>query len=214
MRILIADDDPTARELARHLIARAGHEVDAVCDGGAALRAILSRRYALAVLDVQMPALDGCEVALAARAALPAGACPRLVAFTAGADAGSERGLAAVGFDACLAKPVGAAALDAVLRGGSPPPVAPPPLEARPFSGPSASLRRHAGAIALLAAAATPAALEARARSLKGDAVAAGLPLLAGLCARLEAAAAAGDGEAAAELSAAIVALLGRQDML
>jgi CheY-like chemotaxis protein len=214
MRILIADDDPTARELARHLIARAGHEVDVVADGPAALRAILSRRYALAVLDVQMPVLDGCEVALAARAALPAGACPRLVAFTAGADAGSERGLAGVGFDACLPKPVGAASLAAVLRGDSPPPVAPPPLAARPFPAPSASLRGCAAAVALLSATAALGVLEARARSLKGDAVAAGLPLLAGLCARLEAAAADGDRPAAAELSAAIVALLGRQGML
>lgn len=219
MRVLIADDDPTARELARVLIARAGHAVDVVCDGPAALRAVLSGRYDLAVLDMQMPVLGGCEVALAARAVLPAGARPRLVAFTAGADAGSERELAAIGFDASLPKPIRAAALAAILRGAPPPalldavrpntpPPAPPPFELRSIPTPVATPRRRAGAVTLLSAATPFGALKDLARSLKSDAVAAGEPLLAGLCARLEAAAAEGDRAATNELAAAIVAIL------
>lgn len=201
MRILIADDDPTSREIARQLIAHAGHHVDAVCDGAAALDAIRRAAYAIAILDLQMPRLDGAEVARAVRAALPDGR-PRLVAFTAGSSAEADRGLLALGFDACLPKPIRRAALDAILDGAAPPP---PPLAAPPPPAPAAP----SGAVALLSAPAAPLeALRGAAASLKAEALAAEQLALAGLCARLEAAAAAHDRPAAAELAAIIAALL------
>lgn len=123
MRILIADDDPTGREIARHLASGAGHQVEAVPDGAAALAALLSGRFDAALLDLYMPALGGAEVARAVRAAMPAGVRPLLIAVSA-ADPGPP---AALGFDACLGKPLRLPAFVAALAGA---PDAPP--EERP----------------------------------------------------------------------------------
>jgi len=60
--VLIADDDEDILALVRATIERSGHEVMAVGDGAAALRAMAERRPDLAVLDIAMPELDGLEV--------------------------------------------------------------------------------------------------------------------------------------------------------
>jgi CheY-like chemotaxis protein len=115
MRVLIADDDPTCREIVRHLLVRAGHQVTSVADGAAARAALLREPFGAALLDLQMPELDGAEVARAARAALPAAVRPRLIALTAAADPGAEARFLALGFDACVGKPIRTAALLAAL---------------------------------------------------------------------------------------------------
>lgn len=114
MRVLIADDDPAARAMVRLVVVHAGHEAHAVGDGAAALAALLDEQYDLALLDLQMPELDGDEVARRLRAARP-GLVTRLVACTAGVSPGAEATLRVHGFDACLAKPVSLAALRALL---------------------------------------------------------------------------------------------------
>lgn len=61
MRILLADDCDATRFLAKRVLARAGHDVEMVSDGGAALRCITEgpRYYDLIVLDEDMPVLTG-----------------------------------------------------------------------------------------------------------------------------------------------------------
>jgi len=63
--ILIADDHPIVRQGLRQLIDReAGFRVVAeVADGGSALQSIQTQRPAIAVLDLDMPELDGFAVA-------------------------------------------------------------------------------------------------------------------------------------------------------
>jgi CheY-like chemotaxis protein len=202
MRILIAEDDPTARELARHILTHAGHQVDAVADGDAALEALLRGQYGLALLDLQLPGMDGHEVARAARAALPV--CPRLIAFSAAADTHDAPRYRALGFDGCLGKPIRAADLRHVLDAGHGLEPPPPPLGAPPALPPAPCA---AAARAFFAAAhADRSARAAAARALKGAALDADQPLLAGLCARFERALLAADEPAAAELTAAIAA--------
>jgi two-component system OmpR family response regulator len=106
MRVLIADDDPICREIVHHLLAHAGHAVTAVADGEAARSALIAQPFDIALLDLQMPRLSGAEVAQGVRAALPAHGLPRLVALSAAVDPGAERRLLALGFDACLGKPI------------------------------------------------------------------------------------------------------------
>ncbi len=43
-KILIVDDEPDQRFLLRRILEKAGHEVTDVCDGAAALAAMLRRR--------------------------------------------------------------------------------------------------------------------------------------------------------------------------
>ncbi|PID38112.1 MAG: response regulator [Proteobacteria bacterium] len=63
MRVLIAEDDLTSREILCTLLDRFGHEVVATCDGAAAWDALQQQDAPeLLVLDWMMPELDGVEV--------------------------------------------------------------------------------------------------------------------------------------------------------
>ncbi|HEY8313161.1 MAG TPA: response regulator transcription factor [Candidatus Baltobacteraceae bacterium] len=62
LKVLLAEDDPSIRELLTHHLAREGFDVLAVSDGNAALRA--ARELAdLLILDVGLPGVDGFDVA-------------------------------------------------------------------------------------------------------------------------------------------------------
>src|SRR4051812_9285799 len=66
-RILLVDDDRSQRELVRTHVARAGHEVKAVADAAQALALLHAREYDLLLTDVEMPYVDGLELARAIR---------------------------------------------------------------------------------------------------------------------------------------------------
>jgi PAS domain S-box-containing protein len=57
--ILLAEDNEINQDLARAVIENAGHRLDIVADGAAAIQAVRSKRYDLVLMDVQMPILDG-----------------------------------------------------------------------------------------------------------------------------------------------------------
>lgn len=59
--ILVVDDDPVFREIARAMLLDGGHEVAVAEDGVQALKAIEARPPELAVLDMLMPNRDGIE---------------------------------------------------------------------------------------------------------------------------------------------------------
>jgi CheY-like chemotaxis protein len=120
VRILVADDDQSNREILARLIAKAGVEVVTVSDGDEALDAIeLRGPFDMAFIDLRMPRMGGIEVAETIRrrerdvresdASAGVAHLP-LVALT-GADSPSSALRA--GFDSMLQKPVGSA----VLRG-------------------------------------------------------------------------------------------------
>lgn len=70
MRILVADDDPIYRMLVAHELSKWGYEVELECDGDGALACLASQDGpCLAILDWQMPVLDGIEVCRRVRAA-------------------------------------------------------------------------------------------------------------------------------------------------
>jgi two-component system, OmpR family, response regulator len=61
-RILVADDDSDIRDLVVFKLNQAGYAVEAVTDGLAAWEAFSADPHDLAVLDIQMPRLNGIEV--------------------------------------------------------------------------------------------------------------------------------------------------------
>jgi putative two-component system response regulator len=61
-RILVADDTESIRALYRKLLAADNHDVIAVSDGAAALRAVYEHHPDVVLLDVTMPQVDGLEV--------------------------------------------------------------------------------------------------------------------------------------------------------
>jgi PAS domain S-box-containing protein len=58
-RILLAEDSAINQEIARATLEAAGYAVDVVDDGAAAVHAVMGGDYALVLMDVQMPVMDG-----------------------------------------------------------------------------------------------------------------------------------------------------------
>jgi two-component system cell cycle response regulator CpdR len=70
-RILLAEDDDNMRVFLTRALERAGHEVNAVGDGEAALVLATGGVFDLLLADVVMPGIDGIELARRASAILP-----------------------------------------------------------------------------------------------------------------------------------------------
>ncbi|PWC56879.1 histidine kinase [Azospirillum sp. TSH7] len=105
-RILLAEDLAMNRDLAVTMLTKAGHHVDAVEDGAAAVAAVQEQTYDLVLMDVQMPVMDGLEATRRIRALPgPVGRIP-ILALSAGVlQVEVERCLQA-GMNAHLAKPL------------------------------------------------------------------------------------------------------------
>ncbi|WP_327138774.1 SpoIIE family protein phosphatase [Nocardia sp. NBC_01327] len=115
--VLIADDNADMRDYLSRLLRGAGHQVETVADGQAALEAIRAREPDLVVSDVMMPRLDGLGLVTALRADRRTASVPvLLLSARAGQDA-SIQGFD-VGADDYLVKPFPAAELLARVRAG------------------------------------------------------------------------------------------------
>lgn len=117
-RVLVVDDDPVTREVARVMVGKAGHKVQAVASGEAALARLRKRAFDLVLLDMHMGGMDGIETALAVRE-LPDIAQPRIVALTADVSPETMRRMRAAGLTTILSKPITSAALLQVIGRGS-----------------------------------------------------------------------------------------------
>ena len=105
-RVLVIDDHPANRELARLILSGVGAEVSEASDGEEAAELASLWPYDVILMDLRMPRLDG-QGALAKIRAQPGpnDATP-ILAFTADADASNTASLAAMGFQAVVGKPL------------------------------------------------------------------------------------------------------------
>lgn len=62
-RLLVVDDEDINREVAIELLKSAGLQADTAVDGIEALEKVKATDYALVLMDMQMPRLDGVEAA-------------------------------------------------------------------------------------------------------------------------------------------------------
>jgi DNA-binding response OmpR family regulator len=108
-RVLVVDDDDALRSLLALICRRSGFEVDQASNGGAALDAIARNEYMVAILDLQMPNLNGFDVIekLAARPRRP------FILVMTALPASALTGLNAAVVQAIIRKP-----FDAELLGG------------------------------------------------------------------------------------------------
>jgi CheY-like chemotaxis protein len=122
IRVLCVDDHPDAADSLGILLKMIGFVTEVCHDAAAALERAAAFRPDACVLDVNMPGMDGCELARRLRAAERP---PLLVAVTALGDPDAVARTTAAGFDRHLVKPVMPQALldvlfehEARVRGG------------------------------------------------------------------------------------------------
>jgi signal transduction histidine kinase len=113
-RILVADDNPDARESLAALLSLGGHEVFRAQDGSDALETAERCRPDVALLDIGMPRANGYEVARHIRRQ-PWGRDMVLVALTGWGQESDRRRSREAGFDSHLTKPVDPDVLDELL---------------------------------------------------------------------------------------------------
>ena len=116
-RVLVAEDNAFNRKVVQALLQKWGHEVTMTADGEQALAALHAGGFDVALLDLQMPGLDGLEAARRWRAHERAAGLARLplIALTAHAQPGDDEMCLEAGMDAHLPKPLNSQALREAL---------------------------------------------------------------------------------------------------
>lgn len=125
-RILVIEDNPINLELIAYVLRAWGHEVLSAEDGEQGLALAWRERPDLVLCDIQLPGIDGLEVARRLRAD-PRSAHLHLVALSALAMAQDVQASLAAGFDAHFTKPIDPQPFMAALAGQLGPPTAPRP---------------------------------------------------------------------------------------
>ena len=115
LNILIAEDVAPSHMLLTMMCEKMGHQVVAVENGRLAVEAAQAQAFDLVLMDLQMPELDGRDATRRIRAGNGPSSAARILAVSANADLDGPNGLAALGFDDVLLKPVTPARLDYVI---------------------------------------------------------------------------------------------------
>jgi PAS domain S-box-containing protein len=106
VRVLVVDDNPANRELARLFLMAAGVEISEAADGEEAVQRACEQPYDLILMDVRMPRLDGPGAVRRIRSSQGPNVATPILAFTADADQDSIRRLLAMGFQNVVTKPL------------------------------------------------------------------------------------------------------------
>jgi two-component system chemotaxis response regulator CheY len=115
-RILIVEDSPTMRQLLAFALKRIpGVEIVEARDGMDGLRKVTTDHFDLALVDINMPVMDGLKLIHLIRDEESLKAMPIVVITTEGAEADRARALA-LGADEYLTKPVQAGRVLAVAK--------------------------------------------------------------------------------------------------
>jgi CheY-like chemotaxis protein len=111
------EDDDDSREMLGELVTAFGHRPVQAANAAEALAQARDAKPDLALIDIGLPEVDGCELARLLRRAMGEvpGLNTRLVALTGYSDGAMRESAGAAGFDAYVVKPIMPEALEALL---------------------------------------------------------------------------------------------------
>jgi CheY-like chemotaxis protein len=106
LQVLVADDDPVNRQIARRLLERLGHRVRTVSDGAAVVEAWRRGLDDVILMDLEMPGLDGLEATREIRRDPGGPRRPWIIAVSAHDAAERRASSLGAGMDDYLEKPL------------------------------------------------------------------------------------------------------------
>ena len=115
--VLIVEDDDDSRDMLSELVSMLGHRAVGAANSIEAMSRLNDAAPTIALIDIGLPDVDGCEVAQMVRKH-PAGQRVHLVALTGYSDGRTRETARAAGFDDFLVKPILPDTLMAVLERG------------------------------------------------------------------------------------------------
>jgi signal transduction histidine kinase/ActR/RegA family two-component response regulator len=116
--VLLVEDNPVNQKLAGALLGRLGHTFDLAENGREAVEAAEAKAYALILMDMQMPEMDGLEATRRIRAGDGPNASSWIIALTANAMQSDQDACRDAGMNDFLSKPFNREALATVLNRG------------------------------------------------------------------------------------------------
>ena len=116
LHVLVADDNQVNRRVLEKILERAGHRSTLVGNGEEALDALAADHFDLALMDVNMPVLNGIEATKLHRFAALGQRHMPIIGLTADASPATAERCREAGMDACLTKPVEPARLAEVVE--------------------------------------------------------------------------------------------------
>jgi PAS domain S-box-containing protein len=102
--VLVVDDNPVNREVTAAMLESANLKVDLAVDGRECLDLAAAGEYAMILMDVQMPEMNGIEATVALRQRMDSAALP-IIAMTASAFEDERAACMAAGMNGVLLKP-------------------------------------------------------------------------------------------------------------
>jgi PAS domain S-box-containing protein len=116
LALLVVDDNAVNRTVAAEMLRKRGYRVEVARNGVEAVAATARERFAVVLMDLHMPIMDGYEATKAIRAAEGNGPRTAIVAMTSDTLDSVREACFAAGMDDHLAKPVGGEALAAAIE--------------------------------------------------------------------------------------------------
>jgi len=114
--VLIVDDNPMNRKLAKILLERDGYLVSLACDAEEAMDSIQTFRPRLILMDIQLPGVDGFELTRQLKEN-PETRDILIVVVTSYDQKGDQEKAKAVGCDGYIQKPIDVVSLPKVVAG-------------------------------------------------------------------------------------------------
>ncbi len=113
MRILLAEDNPVNQMITRKIVEKLGTKVDVANNGREAVTMVQQESYALVLMDVNMPVMNGADASAEIRRL---GYTMPVVALTADSENMTEE-LANCGMTDFISKPVNISKIEAIING-------------------------------------------------------------------------------------------------